>query len=103
MLILLSLRYSRIVSFILSTTYSVTDIPPRRDSAKRQLLSIFLHQSTKSTTGLNINSILDELPKTLLKLGLIDVDRLMFPRRPQDVIFEHIFLKSISISLFFQY
>ena len=37
----LSLRYSTMISFILSTTYSVTEIPTRRDSAKRQLLRLY--------------------------------------------------------------
>ena len=38
---LLSLRYLTLVSFILSTTFSVTKIPPRRDSAKCQLLRLY--------------------------------------------------------------
>ena len=37
----LSLRYSTMVSFILSTTFSVTEIHPRRDSAKCQLLRLY--------------------------------------------------------------
>ena len=108
MAMFLSLRYSTVVSFILSTTFSITEIPPQRDSVKSQLLHLYSQFSfTKILkalrTGLNIYSILEERPKALLKMFLIDVDRLTLPRRPQDVIFEHIFLKCISISLFFQY
>ena len=51
---------------------------------------IFIHQNTKSTTGYNIYNILEESPKALLKMFLIDVDRVTLPRRPQDGIFEHI-------------
>ena len=47
------------VSFILSTTFSVTDIPSRRDP-----FLIFIHQKTKSATGLNIYSIFEERAKT---------------------------------------
>ena len=92
----LSLRYSRIVSFILSTTFSITEIPPWRDfplevSVATSLFSIFIHQNTKITTGLNIYNILEERPKVLLKMFLIDVDRLTLLRRSQNVIFEYIF------------
>ena len=59
-------------------------------SIATSLFSIFIHQNTKSTTGLNIYSILEERPKALLKIILIDVDRLMLPRRPEKLIFEHI-------------
>ena len=43
----LSLRYSTMVSFILSTTFSVTEIHPRRDSAKCQLLRLYSQFSFK--------------------------------------------------------
>ena len=84
------------VSFILSTTFTVTEIPPQRDSAKSQLLRLYSQFSfTKILkalhTGLNIYSILEERPKALLKMFLIDDDRLTLPRRSEDVIFEHIF------------
>ena len=41
----------------------------------------------------NIFSILKERFKALLKIFLIDFDSLTLQRRPQKVIFEHIFLK----------
>ena len=37
----LSLRYSTMVSFILWTTFSLTEIHPRRDSAKCELLRLY--------------------------------------------------------------
>ena len=63
------------VSFILSTTFTVTEIPPQRDSAKSQLLRLYSKFSfTKILkalhAGLNIYSILEERPKTLLKCSL---------------------------------
>ena len=84
------------VSFILSTTFSVVEIPPQRDSAQSQLLRLYSQFSfTKvlkaSHTGFNIYNILEERPKALLKMFLIEVDRLTLPRCPQDVIFEHVF------------
>ena len=84
------------VSFILSTTFSVTEIPPQSDSAKNQLLRLYSQFSfTKILkalhTGFNIYNILEERPKALLKMFLIEVDRLMLPKRRQDVSFEHIF------------
>ena len=80
------------LSFILITTFSVTEIPSRRDSVSlaRSLFSIFIHRNIKSTTGLNIYRILEERPGALLKMFLIDVNRLTLPTCPQDVIFEHI-------------
>ena len=39
--IFLSLRHSTMVSFILSATFSATEIPPWRDSAKCQLLRLY--------------------------------------------------------------
>ena len=104
----LSLRYSTIVSFILSTTFSVTETPPRRDFPLEVLIatslfSIFIHQNTKITTGLNIYHILEERPKALLKMFLIDVDRLTLPRRSQDVIFEYIFKNAFLYLVVFQY
>ena len=53
-------------------------------SVAKTLFSIFI-------PGLNIYSVLEELPKVLFKIFLFDVDRLTLPRHPQDVIFEHIF------------
>ena len=52
--------------------------------------SIFIHQITKSTAVLYIFSISEERPTTLLLMFLIDIDQLMLPTCPQDVIFEHI-------------
>ena len=54
------------------------------------LFSIFIHQNTKSTTDLYIYSILEVRTKARVKLCLIDFNRINLPRRPQDVIFEHI-------------
>ena len=65
--------------------------PSKRSAIATSLFLIFIHQNTKSTAGLNIYSILEEQPKALLKMFLIDVDRLAFPRRPQGVIFEDSF------------
>ena len=84
------------VSFILSTTLSVTKILHQRDSAKSQLLCLYSQFSVIKIlkalhTNLNIYSILEKRPKALLKMFLIDVERLTLPKRPQDVIFGHIF------------
>ena len=84
------------VSFILSTTFSVTEILPQKDSAKSQLLRLYSQFSfTKILkalpTGFNIYNVLEERPKAFLKMFLIAVDRLTLPRCPQYVIFEHIF------------
>ena len=89
----LPLRYSTRVRFILGSAFSVDEIAPKGDSAKCQLLRLYSQFSwTKIlNAGLNIYSILEERPKALLKMFLIDVDRPTLPRRPQDVIFEQIF------------
>ena len=84
------------VSFILSTTFSITEIPPQRDSAKSQLLRLYSQfPFTKVLkalhAGFNIYNISEERPKAPLKMFLIDYDRLTLPRRHQDVIFEHIY------------
>ena len=84
------------VSFILSSTFSVNEIPPQRHSAKSQLLHLSSRFSCTKIlkalhTGLDIYSILEERLKAYLKMLLINVDRLTLPRRPQDVIFEHSF------------
>ena len=55
------------------------------------LFSIFIYENKKSTTVLNIYSILEERPKALLNMFLIAVDRLTLLRRRQEVIFESIF------------
>ena len=80
------------VSFVLSNTFFVTEIPLQIDSAKNQLLRLYSQSSfTKILkaphTGLNSYSILEERSKDLLKKFVIDVDRLTLRRRPQDVIF----------------
>ena len=84
------------VSFILSTTFFDTEIPPQRDSAKSQSLRLYSQFSFSKIlkalhTGVNIYSILEECLKAFLKIFLIDVDRPTLPRRPQDVNFEYIF------------
>ena len=92
----LSLRYSTMVSFVLSATFSLTEIHPKRDSVKSQLLCLYSQFSfTKILKalhkGFDIYKILEECPKALLKMFLTDFDRLKLPRCSQDVIFEHIF------------
>ena len=69
----LSLRYWNIVSYFLSTTFSVTKILPRRDSANCKLLHLYFHQNTKSTTVLCIYNIFKERHKAFLNIFLIDV------------------------------
>ena len=70
-------------------------------SIATSLFSVFIHQNIKSTTGLNIYSILEERPKAPLKIILIDVDRLMLPRRPENLIFEHILSNASLYRCFF--
>ena len=81
-----SLRYSKIVSFILSTTFSVTETCPSKRfsyvSIATSLFSIFIHPNTKSTVVLYIQHILEERSKAFLKVFLIDVNRIRLPRRP---------------------
>ena len=79
----LSLPYSTMVSFILSTTFSVTEFHLRRHSDKYQLLRLYSQFSFQA-----------------LKRYLIDVDILTLPRRPQDVIFDHIFKNAFYIVVF---
>ena len=84
------------VSFIFSTTFSVREILPRRDSTECQMLGLYSQFSFyKMLKALQVliftYSILEKRPKALLTMFLIDVDRLMLPRPLQDVIFKHIF------------
>ena len=83
----LSLQYSKMVSFISSTTFSVSGVSPSKRfsslSIATSLLSSFISQNSKSTAVLYIDIILEERPKILLKMFLIDVDRVTLPRRPQ--------------------
>ena len=66
------------------------------------LFSVFIHQNTKSTTyRFNIYNILEELPKTFLKIFLIDIDRLTLRIRPQNVIFDNIFKNAFLCRCFF--
>ena len=65
------------------------------------IFSTFIHQNNKSTISLNIYSILEKHPKAVLKMFLIDVDRLTLLRRPQDVIFEYSFKMHLYIVVFF--
>ena len=55
------------------------------------LFSVFIQQNTKSTTGPNIYSFPEELPKAFIEMFLTEVNRLTLPRCSQDVIFKHIF------------
>ena len=70
-------------------------------SIATSLFSNFIHQNTKSTTGVNIYSILEERSKALLKMCLIEVDRDVLTRRHQDVIFDHIFSNTFLHRCFF--
>ena len=83
------------VSCIVSTTFSVKEILLEEIhlnvNCQTSPFIIFIHQNTKSTTGLDIYNILEENCKALLNMFIIDVDRVTLPRRPQDVIFEYIF------------
>ena len=83
----LSPQYSTMVSFILSNTLSVTEIPPQKDSAKSQSLRLYFQFSITKIlkalyTGLNIYSILEEHPNAILKMFFIDklVNRLRITR-----------------------
>ena len=80
------------VSFILCNSFSVTEIPISKKLSTSCYVSILnFHQNTKSTTDLYIYGILEECLKAVLKMLLIDSDRLTLPRCPQDVTFGHIF------------
>ena len=82
------------ISFILSTIFSVTKIPPRRDSAKCQLSRLYTQfSSTKILKPFYIESILEKRSKVLLKMFVIEV---------KTSFFEH-FFKFLFIPLFFQY
>ena len=103
------------LSCVVSTSFSVTEISPRRDSAKCQLLLLLLlllmmmmncvcgmvdrrkafslissrDSFTKTLEALHVliyYTILEERRKTLLKMFLIDVNRLTLSRRPQNLI-----------------
>ena len=75
---LLSLRYSKTVSFFLSIVFSVTEVSPSKRFSSvwiaMSVFSIFIHQNTKSTTILCIYNILEERLKVPSKIFLIDVD-----------------------------
>ena len=51
-------------------------------SIATSLFSKFIHQNTKTTTGLKFYNILEERPKAFLKRFLIGVDTLTLRRRP---------------------
>ena len=79
--IILPLRYSAMVSFILCNSFSVTEIPNSKKLSTNCYVSVpNFHQNTKSTTDLYIYSILEECLKAVLKMLLIDSDRLTLPR-----------------------
>ena len=94
------------LSCVVSTSFSVTEISPRRDSAKCQLLLLLMMMMncvcgmadrrkafslissrdlfTKTLEALHVliyYTILEERRKTLLKMFLIDVNRLTLSRR----------------------
>ena len=96
----LSPKYSKMVSTILSTTFSVM----KRFSLvsiATSLLSVFILKITKSNTVLYIHNIFGERSKAFLIMFLIDVDGVTLPRRPKNVIFEHIFKMLFCIFVFF--
>ena len=70
--------------FILITTSSVNEI---QLSFNWSLFLISIHQNIKSTTVLYIYNILEELPKALLNMIPIEVDRVTLSRRPLEEIF----------------
>ena len=76
-------------SFTLSTTFSVTEIPPIREEIL--LISIF-----KCFSKLKVLQffILKERFKAFLKVFFSEVDRETLPSHPQDILFEHIFLNA---------
>ena len=78
MSIILYLRHSKPVSFLLCTIFSVTEVSRSKKFSSMwiamSLFSIFLHQNTKSTTVLCIYNILVERLKAPWKICLIDVD-----------------------------
>ena len=99
------------LSCVVSTSFSVTEISPRRDSAKCQLLLLLMMMMncvcgmadrrkafslissrdlfTKTLEALHVliyYTILEERRKTLLKMFLIDVNRLTLSRCPQNLI-----------------
>ena len=99
------------LSCVVSTSFSVTEISPRRDSAKCQLPLLLMMMMncvcgmvdrrkafslissrdsfTKTLEALHVliyYTILEERRKTLLKMFLIDVNRLTLSRRPQNLI-----------------
>ena len=79
-----SLWYSKMLIFILITTSSVNEI---QLSFNWSLFLISIHQNIKSTTVLYIYNILEELPKALLNMIPIEVDRVTLSRRPLEEIF----------------
>ena len=66
------------VSYFLSIIFSVTEVSPSKWLSKvwiaTSLFSILIHQNTKSTTIFCIYNILEERPKVILEISLIDVD-----------------------------
>ena len=68
------------VSFFLCTTFFVTEIPPSRDLAKCELLRLYFQflfaKLLKTLQFFVFKILLEEHPKALLKISLIDVDSL---------------------------
>ena len=87
----LSLQYSIRVISVLSTTFSVTEIFPLKESIAMSLFAIF----TKMLKALQF-FIFVAFGERPLKMFVVDVNRLMSPRRH----FWVYFLKCFSISFF---
>ena len=96
MLMFLSGGYSSMVSFILSTTFSVTEIPPRRDSPNCQLLPLYSQfwftKILKALQVLTFTAFWRNVPRQT------NVTKTSSRRH-----FRACFLKYISISMFFHY
>ena len=81
------------VSFILSTTFPITDptpTPPHHPflplketqlSVNCYVFVLIFHRNAKAITVVFIYSTLEERPKAFLKMFLIDVSRLKLPKR----------------------
>ena len=87
------------VSFILSTSFCITEITPQGDSDRSELPRLYFQCSfTKILkalhTGFNVYKILEERPKALQKVFLFDVDRRQFP----NIFFKiHFYILAFSI------
>ena len=88
MSMVLSVQYSNMISLILNTIFSFTRDFHEEIQQKCKLLRLYSQfsftKNINSTTVLYIYNILEERPKALLKVFLIDVDGVTLPRHTQD-------------------